>query len=94
MSVPIILAREGLIDAVVEVFVVGEDNVAADVVKLGRLVVWCSERGASRGARTKPSGVTSVEARPPGISLLSIIIHEGPFCEPVSNLAPTLPSQG
>ena len=27
---------------------------------------------------TKPSGVTSVEARPPGISLESTISHEGP----------------
>jgi len=30
-------------------------------------------------ALTKPSGVTSVEARPPAFSLESMIIHEGPF---------------
>jgi hypothetical protein len=29
--------------------------------------------------RTNPSGVTSVEARPPGVLLQSTIIHEGPF---------------
>jgi hypothetical protein len=29
-------------------------------------------------ALTKPSGVTSVEARPPGFSLASMIIHDGP----------------
>jgi hypothetical protein len=32
--VPVGLFGEGLVDAVVEVFVVGEDNVAADIVKL------------------------------------------------------------
>lgn len=30
---------------------------------------------------TNPSGVTSVEARPPGVSFESTIIHEGPFCK-------------
>jgi hypothetical protein len=34
MRVPVILLRKGLVNAVVEVFVVGEDNVAADVVEL------------------------------------------------------------
>ena len=29
---------------------------------------------------TKPSGVMSVEASPPGVSLESTIIHDGPFC--------------
>lgn len=29
---------------------------------------------------TKPSGVTSVEARPPGTSLESTINHDGPSC--------------
>jgi hypothetical protein len=32
--VPVVLLGEGLVDAVIEVFVVGEDNVAADVVEL------------------------------------------------------------
>jgi hypothetical protein len=31
-----------------------------------------------REVLTKPSGVTSVEARPPGVSLESTINHEGP----------------
>jgi len=29
---------------------------------------------------TKPSGVVSVEASPPGLSLESMIIHDGPSC--------------
>ena len=34
MGVPVGLVWEGLVDAVVEVLVVGEDDVAADVVEL------------------------------------------------------------
>lgn len=34
VGVPILLLREGLVDAVVEVLVVGEDNVTADIVEL------------------------------------------------------------
>lgn len=34
MGVPVIFLGERLVDAVVEVFVVGEDDVAADIVKL------------------------------------------------------------
>lgn len=34
MVVPVGLVGEGFVDAVVEVFVVGEDDVAADVVEL------------------------------------------------------------
>ena len=34
VSVPVLLLGEGLVDAVIEVLVVGEDNVAADVVQL------------------------------------------------------------
>jgi len=34
MGVPIRLVWEGLVDAVIEVLVVGEDNMAADIVKL------------------------------------------------------------
>ena len=41
MVVPVGLFGEGLIDAVVEVLVVGEDNVAADIVKLvGGVLEW------------------------------------------------------
>jgi len=35
MLVPVGLVGEGFIDAVVEVLVVGEDDVAADIVELG-----------------------------------------------------------
>lgn len=38
------------------------------------------------GKPTNPSGVTSVEARPPGVSLESIIIHDGPFCNRVNSV--------
>lgn len=34
MGVPIVVFGQGLVNAVIEVFVVGEDDVAADVVKL------------------------------------------------------------
>jgi hypothetical protein len=34
VRVPVILVREGLVDTVIEVLVVREDNVAADVVEL------------------------------------------------------------
>lgn len=37
MAEPVIVAGEGLVDAVVEVLVVGEDNVATDVVKLDKV---------------------------------------------------------
>ena len=81
MLVPVGLVGEGFVDAVVEVLVVGEDDVAADVVELeegGRVrSVLC--RWGGWGGLTKPSGVMSVEARPPGMSLLSTIIHDGSF---------------
>jgi len=32
--VPVVLLGEGLVDTVIEVLVVGEDNVAADIVEL------------------------------------------------------------
>jgi hypothetical protein len=32
---PVVVVGEGLVDAVVEVFVVGEDDMATDVVELG-----------------------------------------------------------
>jgi hypothetical protein len=34
--------------------------------------------GLKVGGRTKPSGVTSVDARPPGVLFESTIIHDGP----------------
>lgn len=77
MGVPVGLVREGFIDAVVKVFVVGEDDMAADVVELGVRLVLSSQDDPRL---TKPSGVASVEARPPGVSLESMIIHEGPSC--------------
>ena len=79
MGEPIVFFREGFVNAVVEVLVVGKNDMAAHIVKLKMCEssvwrFWCSRL-------TKPSLVTSVEARPPGVSLESMIIHEGPFCE-------------
>lgn len=42
---------------------------------MGPVSGFCEEK-----LLTNPSGVTSVEARPPGVSFESTIIHEGPFC--------------
>lgn len=82
MGVPIVLLGEGLVDTVIEVFVVGEDDMAADIVELEREQVRygvCRERMKQRKRRTKPSGVVSVPARPPALSEESAISHEGPF---------------
>jgi hypothetical protein len=76
---PVVLVWKGLVNAVVEVFVVGEDNVATDIVELHIVSnVVRGKEGSLSLLRTKPSGVTSVEASPPGISFESTIIHEGP----------------
>ena len=77
MREPVTLVGESLVDAVVEVLVVREDDMAADVVELGWSVSVSSQ--LTVGRLTKPSGVVSVEARPPGVSLASTINHEGPF---------------
>ena len=76
MGEPVLIVGESLVDAVVEVLVVGEDDMAADVVELGWSVAVRCQLVAGR--LTKPSGVVSVEARPPGVSLESTISHEGP----------------
>lgn len=77
MGVPVGLFGESLVDAVVEVLVVREDNVAADIVKLS-MAVSAAQLNLEVFVKllTKPSGVTSVEARPPGTSLESTIIHD------------------
>ena len=82
MCVPVIFFGQCLVDAVVEIFVVREDDMAADIVELEACQGRVSEAGALnwRGDFTKPSGVMSVEASPPGVSLESMIIHEGPSC--------------
>ena len=81
MCVPIICSGECLVDAVVKVLVMGKDNMATDIVELNTFSDCEFELGRySSGKKlTKPSGVTSVEASPPGVSFESIIIHEGPF---------------
>jgi hypothetical protein len=75
VGVPVLVAGQSLVDAVVKVLVVGEDDMAADVVELAA----SAGRGQlGGGVLTKPSGVTSVEASPPGVSVASTISHEGP----------------
>jgi hypothetical protein len=76
MCVPIVFVRQGFVDAVVEVLVMGEDDMAADIVELIMISHWSMWIFP---ILTKPSFVTSVEARPPGISLESTMSHEGPF---------------
>lgn len=87
MVIPVVVLGESLLDAVVEVLVVGEDNVATDIVELYRKKKRVSDAASNKcqlagggkgGKPTKPSGVTSVEARPPALSLESRINHEGP----------------
>lgn len=55
----------------------------ADIIELGA----CQSRVSGTAGLyelvnrlTKPSGVMSVEASPPGVSLESMIIHDGPSC--------------
>ena len=50
---------------------------ASHVVQL-RFASVVVERSPVKRVHTKPSGVTSVEARPPGVSLQSMIFHDGP----------------
>ena len=80
MREPVILLGESLVDAVVEVLVVGEDNVATDIVELSRRSAMIEESGAGEGVwqLTKPSSVVSVPARPPAFSAESMMSHEGP----------------
>ena len=78
MCVPIIFLRQRLINAVVEVLVVRKDDMTADIVQLYHISA-CYLLSHELQRRTKPSLVTSVEARPPGISFESTIIHDGPF---------------
>ena len=77
---PVILLGQSLVDAVVEVLVVGEDDMATNVVELQNNGVSGGGAATAGGETlTKPSGVTSVLARPPALSEESTISHEGPF---------------
>jgi hypothetical protein len=88
---PVLLVRQGLIYAVVEVLVVGEDNMPTDVIQL-ETPAWSAEElscasprqmdhNEEGGSHTKPSGVMSVEASPPAFSSDSSSSHDGPFWE-------------
>lgn len=85
MCIPVILLGQSLVNAVVEVFVVGEDNMSTDIVELSACYFCARVEGQLiEGRRTKPSGVISVEAKPPGVSFESMINHDGPSCAYVS----------
>ncbi len=79
MSVPIVFLGQGFINAVIEVLVVREEDMTADIIQLLHQSAKEHLALAQGQALTKPSLVTSVEARPPGVSLESMIIHDGPF---------------
>ncbi len=78
MCEPVIFFGESFVNAVIEILVMGEDDMSADIVQL----VSCQKANIDELQRgdilTKPSFVTSVEARPPGVSFESMIIHDGP----------------
>jgi hypothetical protein len=78
MGIPVLGPWQRLIDTVVKVLVVGEDDMATNIVELRAGSVRLLSSQLERGRLTKPSGVTSVEARPPGVSFESMIIHDGP----------------
>ncbi len=83
MGIPICFFGKGLVDNIVEVFIVREDDMATNVIELWRMSATTEEPFCAllnKNGPTKPSGVVSVEARPPGVELESIIIHEGPSC--------------
>jgi hypothetical protein len=52
VGIPVIILGESLVDAVVEVLVVGEDDVAANIVELG----WASTLAGKSGGRRESSG--------------------------------------
>ena len=79
MRIPVIFVGKRLVNAVVEILVMREYDMATDVVELRR-IRDCSSHSQRRVQLTKPSGVTSVEASPPGVLFASTIIHEGPSC--------------
>lgn len=78
MRIPVFGLGQCLIDTVVEVLVVGEDDMATNIVELRAKELDSFTSQLEGGRLTKPSGVTSVEASPPGVSFESMIIHDGP----------------
>lgn len=85
---PVVFVGERLVQAVIKVLVVGEDDMTTNIVELLFSFIGFGQRerlsrrlkaNRSGGSLTKPSGVTSVEASPPGFSFASSISHEGPF---------------
>lgn len=90
MCIPVIFFGQCLGNAVVEILVVREDDMPANIVELGACQSKFLRSSETRLATrlTKPSGVISVEASPPGVSLESMIIHDGPSCA-LSELCPS-----
>lgn len=76
MRVPVFSLRQRFVDTVIEILVMRENDMTSNIIKLNGVrcrIIKLFDR------LTKPSGVISVDARPPGVSLASMIIHDGPF---------------
>lgn len=86
VGIPIVFLGQCLVDTIIKVFIMREDNMTTNIVELGaHLLALEKSKGTGSGSckeklLTNPSGVMSVEARPPGVSFESTIIHEDPFC--------------
>jgi hypothetical protein len=67
VGVPVVLLRESLIDAVIEVLVVGEDNVTTNIVQLERTKEDSSQRlfGFAGRKRSSRAGTGKVNIRSP-----------------------------
>lgn len=79
MRVPVVGLGQGFVEAVVEVAIVGEDDMSSNVEQLEILIHVKKEEQREAEELTKPSGVTSVDARPPGVVLESTMSHDAPF---------------
>ena len=78
MCEPVVFFWKGFVNAIVEVLVMREDDMSADIVQLVFCQIAETDKVCTEEILTKPSFVTSVEARPPGVSFESTIIHDGP----------------
>lgn len=77
MCIPIIRLGKSFVDAIIEVLVMRENDMSADIIELPYSVSNRVLKGDQ--GRTNPSGVTSVEASPPGVSLESTRSQEASF---------------
>jgi hypothetical protein len=78
VGIPIGVFGKCFVDAIIKVLVVREDDMASDIVELSK--GECMLQRDREGQRTNPSFVTSVDARPPGVSLESTISQLAVSC--------------